>query len=257
MKSRIFFILGLLFAVAFNSNAQLYTGMSGLIKNPSADMNPQGEAVIAAYYMNRHFTPGSVDNKYGFYYDGKKYDTMDFSFALTPFKWMEIGYTFTLMKTLAEGRTKPKYNHKDRFLSVKFRPLAEGKYWPAIAIGSNDIISSVYKEKSSDNGGMNAGYFCNFYIVATKHFVPKGQDIGVSLGYRYAPGPHSKKWQGVIGSVTWRPKWVPNLRVTGEWTAHEANIGVDCLLWKHLFLQFAMVGCKYPTGGIAYQINLF
>lgn len=258
MKARIcVLLLGLLLTGGLNCGAQLYTGMSGLIKNPSADMNPSGEAVISSYFMNRHFTPGSADQRYGFYYNGKKYDTVDFSLALAPFNWMEISYTFTLMKTLAEGHTKPRYNHKDRFFSVKFRPLKEGKYYPAIAIGANDIFSTVYKEKSSDNGGMNAGYFCNAYIVATKHFVPKGHDIGVSLGYRYAPGPHSKKWQGVIGGVTWRPKWVPNLRVVGEWTAHEANIGVDCLLWRHLFLQFAMVGCRYPQGGIAYQINLF
>lgn len=255
MKARNFFILGLLFAVAFNSSAQLYTGMSGLIKNPSADMNQQGEAVIAAYFMNRHFTPGSAEDTYGFVYDGKKYDTFDFSLALTPFSWLEVGYTFTLQKTLADGRTKPRYNQKDRFFSIKVLPLREGKYWPAIAIGTNDFIGSALRRRGQKGSG--AGYFSNYYIVATKHFIPQGHDIGASLGYRYSPTKYSKKWQGVIGGVTWRPKWVPNLRVVGEWTAHEANIGVDCLLWKHLFLQFAMVGCKYPTGGIAYQINLF
>ncbi len=37
--------------------AQISTGMSGLIKNPSADMNAAGEAVIAGYYINSHLTP--------------------------------------------------------------------------------------------------------------------------------------------------------------------------------------------------------
>lgn len=256
MKARIcVLLLGLLVTGVLNCGAQLYTGMSGLIKNPSGDMNPSGEAVISSYFMNRHFTPGSADQQWGFVYNGKKYDTVDFSLALTPFWWLEVGYTFTLQKTLADGHSKPRFNQKDRFFSVKFRPLREGKYHPAIAIGSNDFIGSALKRGGYKESG--AGYFCNYYIVATKHFVPKGHDIGVTLGYRYVPVKYGKKWQGVIGGVTWRPKWVPNLRVVGEWTAHEANIGVDCLLWRHLFLQFAMVGCRYPQGGIAYQINLF
>lgn len=256
MKTR---LLSILFCLsifgAFSARAQLYTGMSGLIKNPSADMNPEGEAVIASYFLNRHFTPGSEGDYYGFTYEQKKYDTFDFSIALTPFKWLEIGYTFTLQKTLAEGHTHPRYNQKDRFFSVKFLPLKEGKYYPAIAIGSNDFIGSALRRRHQKGSG--AGYFANYYIVATKHFLPKGQDIGVSLGYRYVPVQYSKRWQGVIGGVTWRPKWVPQLRVVGEWTGHEANIGVDCLLWKHLFLQFALVGCRYPTGGLCYQVNLF
>ena len=125
--------------------AQLYTGMSGLIKNPSADMNETGEAVIAAYFLNRHFTPGSEGDLIGFVSKGKKYDTFGFSIALTPFSWMEIGYTMTLQKTIAEGHTKPRFNQKDRFISVKFLPLKEGKYWPAIAIGSNDFIGSALR----------------------------------------------------------------------------------------------------------------
>lgn len=253
--SNCFAFMFLIIASAFDCHAQLYTGMSGLIKNPSADMNKEGEAVIAAYFMNKHFTPGSESDKYGFVYERKKYNTCDFSIALTPFWWMEIGYTFTLQKTLADGRTKPRYNQKDRFFSIKFNPLREGKYWPAIAIGSNDFIGSALKRH--DHGGSGAGYFCNYYIVATKHFIPKGQNIGVSLGYRYVPVKFGKKWQGAIAGVTWQPKWVPNLRVIGEWTANEVNLGVDCLLWKHLFLQAALVDCRYFTGGIAFQVNLF
>lgn len=256
MKVRVIILMCLCaLLTATDCPAQLYTGMSGLIKNPSADMNPTGEAVIAAYYLDKHFTPGDVNDRHGFYLDGEKYNTADFSIGLTPFSWMEIGFTMTLMKSRAEGNTKARYNQKDRFLSLKFLPLKEGKYWPAIAIGSNDFIGSALKRRG--NGGSGAGYFSNYYIVATKHFVPKGHDIGVTLGYRYSPVSHSKKWQGVIAGATWRPKWVPQLRVVGEWTAHEFNIGVDCLLWRHLFLQAALIGGRYPSGGIAYQVNLF
>lgn len=256
MKVRICLVICFYFLInTFDCKSQLYTGMSGLIKNPSADMNEAGEAVIAGYFLNKHITPGSADDTYGFVYDGKKYNTFDFSVALTPFWWMEIGYTFTLQKTLAEGHSKPKFNQKDRFLSIKFAPIREGKYYPAIAIGSNDFIGSAFKRRGQDGSG--AGYFSNYYIVATKHFSPKDQNIGISLGYRYVPVKYGKRWQGAIIGATWQPKWVPNMRLVGEWTANEINIGLDCLLWKHLFIQASLINGKYPTGGIAYQVNLF
>lgn len=232
--------------------AQLYTGMSGLIKNPSAEMNNSGDAVIAGYYLDKHFTPGE---EIGFAHNGKKYNTFDFSIALTPFEWLEIGYTFTLMKTLVEGANKPQFNHKDRYFSIKVNPLKEGRYYPAIAIGSNDFIGSP--GKIHNDGGSGAGYFCNYYIVATKHFIPHGHSFGVDLGYRYVPVSYGKKWQGVIAGATWRPKWIPSLRVIGEWTGNEVNIGADILLWKHLFIQAALIDCRYFSGGIAYKVNLF
>lgn len=238
--------------------AQISTGMSGLIKNPSADMNAAGEAVIAGYYINSHLTP-SDDKGHGFYYDGKKYDTFGFSLSLTPFSWLEIGYTFTLLKTTlvnpeTEAISSPKFNHKDRYFSIKVNPLKEGKYHPAISIGSNDFLGSPGKIRN--DGGSGAGYFCNYYIVATKHFLPKDHDIGLTLGYRYVPVSYGKRWQGLIAGATWNPKWFRPLRVIGEWTANELNLGADCLLWKHFFIQAALVNCRYPTGGVAFRINL-
>ena len=134
---------------------------------------------------------------------------------------------------MLEGYEKPKYNQKDRYFSVKLNPLREGRYYPAIAIGSNDFLGSPSKRHG--HGGSGAGYFCNYYIVATKHFKPLGHDIGVNLAYRYCPTTYSEKWEGVVGGITWQPKWVPDLRVIAEYTGNEVNIGVDCLLWKHSF----------------------
>lgn len=248
----ILIILVALFVYPMTCDAQLYTGMSGLIKNPSAEMNEEGDAVIAGYFLNKHFTPG--EDK-GFAWRGKKYDTFDFSVSLTPFRWIEIGYTFTLMKTIREGDTKLRFNHKDRYFSVKLNPIRESKYIPAIAIGTNDPISS--SGNFHRDGADGSGYFASYYIVATKHFAPAKQTIGVNLGYRYVPKAPSKRWQGVICGLTWCPKWIPDLRAIAEWTGNEVNLGIDCVLWKHLVLQAAMVDCRYFTGGIAYKVNLF
>ena len=167
---------------------------------------------------------------------------------------MEVGYTFTLFKTLEEGHDRPKYNQKDRYFSLKLNPLREGKYHPAIAVGGNDIFGSPTRWHNEQGSG--AGYFCNYYIVATKHFRPWGHRIGVNVAYRYSPKVPFRKWEGVVGGVTWQPKGMPNLRAIVEYTGHEVNIGADCLLWRHLFLQAAMVEGRYFTGGLCFQTNL-
>lgn len=41
-------------------------------------MNKEGTARIGGYFMNKHFTPDD-DGRYGFVYDGKKYNTADFT----------------------------------------------------------------------------------------------------------------------------------------------------------------------------------
>lgn len=235
--------------------AQLYTGLSGLIHVPSADMNEEGTARIGGYYMNKHFTPGDKNDRYGFVYEGEKYNTADFYLSVTPFRWVEIGYTFTLLKTLAEGRDKPKYNQKDRYFSIKLNPLREGKYHPAIVIGSNDFIGSPTKRHAY--GGSGAGYFCNYYIAATKHFKPGKHDIGVHLAYRYCPNAYNQRWEGVVGGITFQPSFQKNLRAIAEYTGDDINVGFDWLLWKHLFLQAVLQDGKYFSGGICFQTNLF
>lgn len=173
---------------------------------------------------------------------------------MTPFKWIELGYTFTLQKSLLEGYDKSKYNQKDQYFSIKLNPLREGRYHPAIAIGSNDFIGSPTKRHG--HGGSGAGYFCNYYVVATKHFKPAGHNIGINLAYRYCPTVYSEKWEGIVGGITWQPKWVPNLRAIAEYTGNEINIGADCLLWKQLFLQVVLQEGKYFSGGLCFCVNL-
>ncbi len=251
MRERILVIV-LSFALAgpIACIGQLYTGTSGLIKNPSAEMNEAGDAMISSYFLNKRFTPDG-----GFKCDGKKYGTYDFSLSITPFRWIEIGYTFTLLKTIHHEGAKPKFNQKDRYFSLKLNPVREGKYVPAIAIGSNDFLGTPTKRHHG--GGSGAGYFANYYVVLTKHFTPSGQTIGADLGYRYVPVSYGKKWQGVFASATWRPKWIPDFRLIGEWTGNEINFGADCLLWKHLIIQAAMIDCRYFTGGVGFKVNLF
>ncbi len=232
--------------VATSANAQVYTGLKGLLHTPSADMEEVGTARIGGYYMDNHLIPSGGM----FLYKGEKYNSAAFSVSITPFRWIEIAYAFTLLKSKREGHDSPAYNEKDRYFSVKLQPLKEGKYWPSIALGSNDPIGS----RGKDGGSM---YFSNFFVAATKHFTPGRHNIGVHAAYRHFRREYNAKWNGIVGGITYNPSFAPNLRGIVEYTGDGVNVGADCLLWRHLFLQATLQNGKYFSGGACYQVNLF
>jgi len=230
--------------------AQQYTGMTGLIHIPDAEMDTTGTVRIGAHFLNKHFTPPGT-----FRYDGKKYDTFDFYLSITPFSWVELGVTMTLFRT-PHSNEGGRNNKKDRYFSVKFLPLREkaGKWWPSVAIGGNDVIASDMTLRTNPRIGNN--FWRNYYAAATKHFEIGGHTLGATLGYRYFTRKY-KGWNGVIGGVTWRPAFARNFRAIAEFAGHDVNIGIDGLLWKHLLLQVSLQNFKYPSGGICYVVNLF
>lgn len=248
---RIMLLAIVLISVA-SVRAQQYTGMSGLIHVPSAEMDTVGEARIGAHFLNGKFTP---DHPY-WEFDGKKYNTCDFYLSLTPFKWMEIGYTITLFKHKSTGEgDKTGYNRKDRYVSIKFRPLEEGRYWPAVAIGANDFLTSS-PLKGNDIGNTN-GFWRNYYLALTKHFGFGGHEIAPTVCYRYFPSGYDRRWRGVVGGVTYRPAFAKNWRAIVEWTGCDVNAGIDCIPWKHLLVQASLQNGRWPSAGLCYMVNLF
>ena len=246
----IFILMILIFSGILESKSQMYTGMTGLIQNPTAEMDKAGSFRVGSHFLNKHFFPeGSLFAQRG-------YHTFDFYTSLTPFWWVEIGYTFTLMKgdieTDAEGNTKSRYTMKDQYFSVKFSPLQEkeGKWWPAVAIGANDILTF------ENLGGPNQ-YFGNAYIVATKNLETHKNVFGLTLGYRYYFSRYNKNWTGLVAGFTYRPFFYRNLRLMAEVAGRYVNVGMDCLLFNHLMLQVSLDKCRYISGGIAFTGNLF
>lgn len=232
--------------------AQEYIGTSGLIHVPSAEMLPAGTARIGGFFLNREFLPDNIAFHENPGDAGVKYNSFNHFLSIAPFSWIEIAYTCTFEKGHKNmDKTQPVgYYYKDRFFSVKLRPLKEGKWYPAIAIGTNDPL------RHYNDHGNDAKYFMNFYIAATKHFDFHGHELGVHLAYRYYPSEYNKKWQGVVGGITYRPKFAKNLRGIVEYTGNDVNVGVDCYLWKLLFLQASLQNGKYFSGGIMLQIQL-
>ncbi len=231
--------------------AQQYTGMTGLIHVPSAEMNKEGDARIGGHFINKYQTPSDF-----FSYQGERYNTFSYYLSITPFSWIELGYTCTLLKQvhspMYDGHG---YEEKDRYFSLKLRPLKEGKWHPSVAIGCNDISDS-YSFFNFDDDAVEA-LFGNYYVVASKHLFWKREEIGIHLAYRHFVKKYNSKWDGIVGGITYRPSFAQSLRAIAEYNGNEINVGMDCLLWKNFLLQASLQDGKYFSGGVCFQINLF
>ena len=241
----LFLLTGLL---PLTGRAQQYTGISGFIHVPSAEMNHEGDARIGIHYLNKATLPDV-----GFLYDGKKYDTYDYYVSLTPYSWIELSYMCTKRMDMKNG--EPVYGRKDRNASVKIRPLNEGRYWPSVAIGCNDVGTSIASSITSSNTNVQL-YFQNFYVAATKHFAFSAGELGVNMAFRHFTRDYNAKWNGLVGGVTFRPSFFPQARAIAEWTGNEIQLGIDALLFRHFLIQASLSDFKYFNAGICFQINL-
>ena len=208
----------LLFPVA--SRAQQFMGTSGLLHVPSAEMQHEGDALMGIHYLDKHMTPDT-----GFLYAGEKYNTFDYYVALAPFKWVEVSYVCVERIHAMQGDEITKWG-KDRSASIKIRPLEEGEYYPAVAVGCNDFATTIFKKNRSDV----QLYFMNVYLAATKHFSFSGNEVGVTLAYRHYLRGYNSKWNGLVGGVTFRPSFFPQGRAIVEYTGNELLLGLDMLL---------------------------
>lgn len=202
---------------------QQYTGMTGLVHVPSADMDVEGETRIGSHFLNKNFLPDEA-----FDYGGK-YHSVDFYVSATPFSWVEIGYTFTLRKG-NRGDWAPNdigYHRKDQYFSLKICPLREkeGKWWPSIAIGTNDPITRGDKGQKKESNRNQI--FGNYYMAASKHININGNSLGVHLAYRHWKRSYNEKWNGVVGGITFQPSFLKNLRFIAEYNGKNINIGFD------------------------------
>lgn len=243
MRKIIFILICCLFP--FTLSAQQYAGMTGLIHVPSAEMDSAGDARIGATFLNKEFTPLHPQ------VEGHKYDTFDFYLSLTPFWWIEGAFVMTLQKGM-EKNGGWAYTHrfvqKDRYFSLKINPLREGKWWPAVAVGVQDLFSDKKMGKC---------YYRNYYLALTKNLKFHGNTLGATLVYRKYSLDYNKKWNGLVGGITFRPSFAKDLRVMAEWTGCNFIIGADYLLFKHIIIQASLQDGKYPNAGLCYRVNLF
>ena len=237
--------------------SQQYMGTSGLFHVPSADMDSSGVVKFGIYFIPKDIMPDhmtTLNEK-----DGEKFNSASYYLAISPFEWVELAVKGVLWRTHKNRNPElpVRYYGKDRHLSLRLRPLKEGKYWPSVVIGGDDIWGS------DDEGITHSGYFCNYYIATTKHFVFKGNMIGTHLTYRRWKQDYFQKFNGLTSGLTFQPTFYHPLRLVVEWTGNEVNAGADCRIplpfagsGTGLLLQAGLHGGRDFFGGICLAIDL-
>ena len=245
MKKLIILTLAFLFGMT-KGLAQQYVGTPGLIHAPSAEMDAAGVARIGAHYVEKHMIPDDMKC------DGEKFNSLTNYLSITPFSWIELGYGYTLWKLHRNKDVTQKtgFYAKDRYFSVRLRPLDEGKYWPAVVVGGNDVWGT------GDEGQSGSNYYRNFYVAATKHIDLGGNLIGVHVAYRKWKRDYNEKWNGIVGGLTFQPSFYQQLRLIGEYDGDGLNAGVDCEVFRYLLLQASLQQGKYFSAGVCLRIGL-
>lgn len=226
--------------------AQQYCGMAGLIHVPSADMDTVGIARIGAHFIPKSMMPDRMR------IDGEKFNSLTNYLSVTPFRWLEVGYGYTLWKFHQDLNPKKQvgFYAKDRYFSVKFQLLCEDKWWPSVAVGGNDVWGS------SDAGESSSNYYKNYFAALSKHLDIRNNRIGAHLVYRQWDRPFNRKWNGLMGGFTFQPSFYRPLRVMCEWDGNEVNVGADCRLFKYFLVQVALLDGSQLNGGLSLYIPL-
>ena len=226
--------------------AQQYTGMTGLLHVPSAEMDTIETLRLGVHALPEDMMPDEMR------FEGEKYASSNWYISAMPLKWLEAGYSFTLMKfrkNLNKNSDEVGFYSKDRYFSLRLRPLSEGLYWPSVVIGGNDVIGQR-------DGDSYSFYFRNFYVAASKHIdLPFGV-VGGHLAYRKWSKSYNNRWDGVVGGITLRPSVYSPLRAIAEYDGDGINIGTDCVLFRYVQLQASLMKCRYLSVGAALRIEL-
>ena len=224
--------------------AQEYNGLTGLLAVPSAETDSAGTFRGSAMFLHQEFMPAQMPDK----------NTFNYGIGITGFRWIEASYCASLLWMHKSNREEAKmgFYNEDRRVNVKVTPLYEGRWWPAIALGMDDIG----RWKHMKSGKNRNNYYQNIYIAGTKHFNIKGYELGAHLAYRYYPSDVNSDRRGVAGGVTLRPAFYRPLRVIAEWDGVGVNVGADVLLWRHLFIQASLVHGKGFMGGVSYHYTI-
>ena len=159
--------------------------------------------------------------------------------------------TYSTAKFLTKGGYSG-FTNQDRYFSARLRVLKESKYIPAVVLGTSDPFTSSGHKFASAIGN---GYFCRYYLAATKHFQLGRETLGVHLSYLYNRR-EDYPLNGVAGGITYNPSFAPHLNVIAEYDSKDFAMGATYLLFNHIHFQFELQRMKYFSGGLCYKIYL-
>lgn len=235
--------MSLLFSFCILSNplnAQTTMGVTGLLNSPSATFSPDGTVKLGGNYLNAHITPASWD-----------YDTFNYFASVTFLPFVEVGLTSTL---LSFGNYKRKFNNVDRAISVRVRALKEGRWWPAVAIGSNDLLTST--GKAYFRPGKGNKFFGVNYIALSKHFDVGGGKLGLHTAFNMLASVRQRIENPISGGISYSPSFAPTLNIIAEYDTRDFNIGANITIYRYFYLQAILQQGKYFSFGSHFNIPI-
>lgn len=236
-----FFFLILAIGMLWDSSplhAQHSLGMTGLLSIPTADMQADGTFMAGGNFLPEELTPAEWD-----------YDTGNYFVNLTFLPFVEIGYRCTLFHGEFENGNKWQ---QDRSVSLRVRPLKEGKWWPSVVVGSNDAFTTNKLNMFSGDTGNR--YFSSVYLVATKHFLWGGHDLAVTLGGNI-PFRRDSRRKGLMGGVSYRPAFLRPVALMADYDGEAPSVGAAAFLFGHLSLHAFCYDFKAVAAGIRYEFK--
>lgn len=265
------FLVCILSVYTLITNGQAFSGTTGLIYMPTADMQKDKTFMFGGNYLNTnhlstHFHSKEVNYTFNYYLN------------ITFFPWLEIGYTCTLVHADHGSKYFPEkvwgtFPNQDRAFYGRLRLWKEGwwKAWtPQLVIGLDDPGSHESYgggEIISGNTKGSNNYATRYYIAATKHFNYKGiGTLGIHAAYIHGRAKGIPEYKQPAIGANFRlsltedelyKKFLNGLNIMAEYDARTINLGVNYSIWKdQINLTCGLNDCKYFSSGIFFKAFL-
>ena len=266
-----FLLLCSISACTITAYSQAFTGTTGLLYMPTADMQKDKTFLFGGNYLNTnhlstHFHSKEVNYTWNYYIN------------ITFFPWLEIGYTCTLVHADHGSTYFPEhvwgtFSNQDRAFNGRLRLWKEGwwKSWtPQIVFGMDDAGShEAYGggEILLDNTNRTNNYGTRYYLAVTKHIDFNGiGDIGAHIAYIHGKAKGIPKYKrpaiganfkfSLLGDEFYK-KALNGLDIMAEYDARTFNAGFNYAIWDdRINLTCAWNDGKYFSGCIFFKVHL-
>ena len=218
--------------------AQYSLGMTGLLNTPDASMQQDGTFMAGVNFLPEKMLP-----------EAWGYNSGNYFLNMTFFPFVEVAYRCTLFK--GEFLAGNKWQ-QDRSVSLRLRPLKEGRFYPSVVVGSNDLLTTY--ELNVLNKTKGNRFFSSVYATAMKNFDLNNNIFSLTFGSYFSS--KNSTYKGVFGGVKYSPSFLKQASIIAEYDSNSINTGLSVKLFNHLSLYAFSYDFKVVSGGLRYEICL-
>ncbi|MDD2436737.1 MAG: YjbH domain-containing protein [Massilibacteroides sp.] len=215
-------------------------GVTGGWNIPTADMQNDGTFMAGGNYLPKEILP-----------ENWNYNSGNYFVNLTFLPFVELAYRCTLLRGEFKAGNKLQ---QDRSVSVRLRPLNEGRYWPALVVGSNDAFTTGEINALNEYDGSNR-FFSSIFAVTTKHVQISRHDLGLTVGMNMFTPKNSRR-KGLFAGINYTPSFCNNCSLIAEYDANAFNVGIVGKIFYHFSLYTFCHDFKAVSGGLRYEFIL-